>query len=82
MDDTSVLIGNPVTGMIATEQETIPKKEVVENITTSSQEGQRVAILVDEYDKPMLQAIGNDALQKSFRNTLKAFYGALKSQDG
>ena len=46
------------------------------------QEGQRVAILVDEYDKPMLQAIGNDALQKSFRNTLKAFYGALKSQDG
>ena len=46
------------------------------------QEGQRVAILVDEYDKPMLQAIGNDALQKSFRSTLKAFYGALKSQDG
>ena len=46
------------------------------------QEGQRVAILVDEYDKPMLQAIGNDALQKSFRNILKAFYGALKSQDG
>ena len=44
--------------------------------------GQRVVILVDEYDKPMLQAIGNDALQKSFRNTLKAFYGALKSQDG
>lgn len=40
VDDTSVLIGNPVTGMIATEQETIPKKEVVENITTSSQEGQ------------------------------------------
>ena len=28
------------------------------------QEGQRVAILVDEYDKPMLQAIDNDALQK------------------
>lgn len=27
-------------------------------------------------------SIGNDALQKSFRNTLKAFYGALKSQDG
>lgn len=30
------------------------------------QEGQRVAILVDEYDKPMLQAIDNDALQKKF----------------
>ena len=46
------------------------------------QEGQSVVILVDEYDKPMLQAIGDDALQKSFRDTLKAFYGALKSQDG
>lgn len=45
-------------------------------------EGQRVVILVDEYDKPMLQAIGNEELQKSFRDTLKAFYGALKSKDG
>ncbi len=43
------------------------------------QEGQRVVVLVDEYDKPMWQAIGNEELQKSFRNTLKAFYGALKS---
>ena len=40
-----------------------------------------VVILVDEYDKPMLQAIGNDELQKEYRNTLKAFYGALKSCD-
>ena len=46
------------------------------------QEGQRVVILVDEYDKPMLQAIGNEKLQKSFCNTLRAFYGALKSKDG
>ena len=46
------------------------------------QTGKRVVVLVDEYDKPMLQAIGDDVLQKSFRNTLKAFYGALKSQDG
>ena len=43
--------------------------------------GQRVVILVDEYDKPMLQAIGNEALQEAYRNTLKAFYGALKSCD-
>lgn len=46
------------------------------------QTGQRVAILVDEYDKPMLQAIGDEALQKSFRDTLKPFYGALKTMDG
>lgn len=44
--------------------------------------GQRVVILVDEYDKPMLQAIGNEDLQDAYRNTLKAFYGVLKSLDG
>ena len=43
--------------------------------------GQRVVILVDEYDKPMLQAIGNDALQQEYRSTLKAFYSVLKTQD-
>ena len=44
--------------------------------------GKGVVILVDEYDKPMLQAIGNEELQNEFRNTLKGFYGALKSKDG
>ena len=43
--------------------------------------GQRVVILVDEYDKPMLQAIGNMDLQDSYRNILKAFYSVLKTQD-
>ena len=43
--------------------------------------GHRVAILVDEYDKPMLQAIGNNSLQDEFRSILKGFYGALKSMD-
>lgn len=46
------------------------------------QTGQRVVILVDEYDKPMLQAIGNEELQDAYRATLKAFYGVLKSKDG
>ena len=44
--------------------------------------GERVAILIDEYDKPMLQAIEDQKRQDSFRSTLKAFYGALKSEDG
>ena len=54
------------------------KKELFEGIIerVCRKEGQRVVILVDEYDKPMLQAIGNEELQKSFRETLKAFYGA------
>lgn len=43
--------------------------------------GQNVVILIDEYDKPMLQAIGNEDLLTEYRNTLKAFYGTLKSCD-
>ena len=30
----------------------------------------------------MLQSIGNEELQQQFRNTLKPFYGALKTKDG
>ena len=43
--------------------------------------GQKVVILVDEYDKPLLQTFGNKELQDSYRATLKAFYGVEKSMD-
>ena len=43
--------------------------------------GQRVVILVDEYDKPILQTIGNEELQRQFRDILQPFYGALKTKD-
>lgn len=44
--------------------------------------GRRVVILVDEYDKPILETINNQELQDDYRSTLKGFYGALKSMDG
>ena len=47
-----------------------------------NQTGKRAVILVDEYDKPMLQAIGHKELQDDYRATLKGFYGAIKSMDG
>lgn len=43
--------------------------------------GKKVVILIDEYDKPMLQAIGEYELLTYYRNTLKGFYGTLKSCD-
>ena len=43
--------------------------------------GSQVVILIDEYDKPLLQAIGNEKLQEQYKNILKAFYGVLKSAD-
>ena len=45
------------------------------------QSGHKVVILVDEYDKPLLQAIGNEALQDNYRSLLKSFYGVAKSMD-
>jgi len=50
--------------------------------SAAKQTGQRVVILIDEYDKPMLQALENDELQEKFRDTLMAFYGVMKSMDG
>lgn len=43
--------------------------------------GRKVVVLVDEYDKPLLQTIDNEPLQDEYRGILKAFYGVLKSAD-
>ena len=43
--------------------------------------GRQAVVLIDEYDKPLLQALGDEALQTDYRNTLKAFYGVLKTAD-
>lgn len=48
----------------------------------SEQSGRGVVVLVDEYDKPLLQALGeDDDLLEDYRKTLKGFYGVLKSSD-
>lgn len=43
--------------------------------------GKQAVVLVDEYDKPLLQAILNEDLLDEYRRILKAFYGVLKSSD-
>ncbi|NDV67016.1 ATP-binding protein [Bacteroides sp. 224] len=45
------------------------------------QTGRGVVVLIDEYDKPLLQAILNEPLLDEYRKTLQAFYGVLKSAD-
>jgi hypothetical protein len=39
---------------------------------TFEKTGRQVVILVDEYDKPLLQGIGNTELQTEYRNTLSS----------
>ena len=46
------------------------------------QTGKRVVILVDEYDKPLLQTMGgNEELNEKHRTILKAFYSVIKTCD-
>ncbi len=45
------------------------------------QSGKKVAILIDEYDKPILNAIGNEKLASEFRSILKSLYSNLKTMD-
>lgn len=47
----------------------------------AQKEGKGVVILIDEYDKPILQTLQNPELQDKHRNMLKAFYSVLKTQD-
>ena len=50
--------------------------------TAYNKTGKQVVILVDEYDKPLLQTMGvNEDLNEEFRNTLKAFYSVIKTCD-
>ncbi|MBQ4419951.1 MAG: ATP-binding protein [Bacteroidales bacterium] len=43
--------------------------------------GKQVVILVDEYDKPLLQTIDNEELHDKFKSTLKGVYSVLKGCD-
>ena len=47
----------------------------------AQKEGRNVVILIDEYDKPILQTLHMHKLQEDYRSQLKAFYSVLKTQD-
>lgn len=44
--------------------------------------GQKVVILIDEYDKPVVDNIDNPELMDSFRRELQGFYSVIKNKDG
>ncbi len=55
-------------------------KNIIQKV--AQQEKRNVVILVDEYDKPLLQAIDDEPLQQDYRNILKSFFSNLKTCDG
>lgn len=43
--------------------------------------GQRAVILIDEYEKPILDNLGDSELSEAFRKQLQGFYSVIKSKD-
>ncbi|MBK7002284.1 MAG: AAA family ATPase [Rhodoferax sp.] len=54
-------------------------KELILRVALRS--GQRVVVLVDEYDKPILDCITDTALALQIRETLKDLYSVIKDSD-
>ena len=50
-------------------------------IDASQQHGQEIVLLIDEYDKPMLDNIGNIELALEMRDQLRGFYSIIKATD-
>ncbi|MGI5062126.1 ATP-binding protein [Treponema denticola] len=50
--------------------------------TAYEKTGRQAVILIDEYDKPLLQTMWKDeALNETYRTILKSFFGVIKSAD-
>jgi hypothetical protein len=47
----------------------------------SAQTGKKVVVLIDEYDKPLLDTMHNASLNEEIRTQLRGFYGVLKTAD-
>lgn len=47
--------------------------------TVFDQTGKKVVVLVDEYDKPMLDSLHEEGAQEEIKNELRAFYSVLKA---
>ena len=50
--------------------------------TAYQKTGKPVVILVDEYDKPIVDNLDKDELKEAFRSRLSGFYSVMKAQDG
>lgn len=63
-----------------------PRKAVDERLnmlieTMAAKTGKKIVVLVDEYDSPLSDSIGNEELQEYFRNLLHGFYSVLKKTE-
>jgi len=67
---------------ISCEKELLPK-ECFENLILEAHKtyNKKVVILIDEYDKPILDNITNKEVAEEMRDMMKDFYGVIKDND-
>ena len=61
----------------------LPLSERFRNLMVTAKEktGKGCVVLIDEYDKPLLEVLENDALEEHNKSVFKGFFGTLKSYD-
>ncbi|MDR0663594.1 MAG: ATP-binding protein [Spirochaetaceae bacterium] len=52
---------------------------LIKNLSHKS--GEKVVVIIDEYDKPLLDTIAEKEIHETLKNELRGFYGVLKSSD-
>lgn len=65
----------------ATEEENIDVRFGTIIKQAAEKTGKKVVLLVDEYDKPLIDTITNEKKQEEFRNILHGFYANIKASD-
>ena len=61
----------------------LPLSERFRNLMAAAKEktGKGCVVLIDEYDKPLLEVLENDKLEEHNKSVFKGFFGTLKSYD-
>jgi hypothetical protein len=78
--DTNLSIHEEKWGKAA--NETTPASRLIGLIHRACEKtGKRVVVLIDEYDKPLINTMENADLNDEIRTMLKGFYGVLKAED-
>jgi hypothetical protein len=78
--DTNLSIHEEIWGRV--ENETTPASRLIGLIRRAyNKTGQRVVVLIDEYDKPLISSMDNLDFNDEIRTILKGFYGVLKAED-
>lgn len=75
------LIGYEKKYIIAEKADTVASRFRILIETAFEKTGRQVVILIDEYDKPLVDNLGDEILTDDFRKQLQGFYSVMKAKD-